>query len=163
MVLTVRLGIEEIREIAVKSLINRFGERLEAVVLFGSYARKKATELSDIDLFVVVHGLPKEPVKRRYIVYEAVAPALSGKFRHDVTVVEAEEIGKHLTPLLINIAHDGVILYDRRNKITALFSKIRDAVKRSGLTKYETSEGKYGWKLSKELSQGEVFEVKLEG
>jgi len=167
MVLTVRLGIEEIRQIAVESLINRFGERLEGIVLFGSRARKKVTEWSDIDLFVVIEDLPKDPVERGRVVYRVVAPPLLQKFNCDITVIEAEakEIGKgkELTPLLINIAHDGIILYDKRRQIADLFARIREAVRKAGLIKYKTADGKYGWKPRRKLGPGEVFEVRLEG
>ena len=60
MVLSVNLSVAEIKEVAIKSLISRFGDRLEAIVLFGSRARKKVTEWSDIDLFVVIEDLPKD-------------------------------------------------------------------------------------------------------
>lgn len=158
-----KLSVKEIKELSVESLLHRFGENLEAVVLFGSHARGKAAELSDIDFFVVVQDLPKEPMKRRYIVYDALTPVLR-KFKREVSVIEAEakEIGKRITPLLINIAHDGVILYDKTGKIASLFARIREAVKKAGLMKYETREGKYGWKPSRELRPSEVFMVELE-
>jgi predicted nucleotidyltransferase len=36
-----RLSVKEVRDVAVNSLLNRFHDNLEAVVLFGSYARGK--------------------------------------------------------------------------------------------------------------------------
>jgi len=163
----VSLSVKEIKEVAVKSLISRFDERLEAVVLFGSHARNKVTEKSDIDLFVVIEGLPKDPAKRGRVVYRVVSPPLLRKFKCDVTVieVEAKDIGKgkELTPLLINIAQDGIILYDKRRRIEEFFTRIRKAVRKAGLTKYETADGKYGWKPRRKLGLGEVFEVRLEG
>ena len=157
------LSLKEIEKLSVGSLLNRFGENLEAVVLFGSCARGEASELSDIDFFVVVRDLPKEPMKRRYIVYDALTPVLR-KLKREVSVIEADakEIGKRITPLLINIAHDGVIIYDKTEKIASLFAQIREAVKKAGLTKCKTREGKYGWKPSRELRPGEIFLVELE-
>jgi len=108
--------------------------------------------------------LPKEPVRRRYVVYDALTPVLR-KFKRDVSVIEvdARDVGRQITPLLINIAHDGIILYDKNGRIESLFNKVKSAVKKAGLVRYETREGKYGWKPCRELKPGEVFVVQLEG
>jgi predicted nucleotidyltransferase len=89
-----KLDVGEIKRLATASLLNRFGENLEAVVLFGSYSRTEAVEESGIDFFVVVRGLPKELVRRRYMVYDALTPVLR-RFKRDVSVIEvnAEDVG----------------------------------------------------------------------
>lgn len=46
-----KLDVREIKTIATGSLLDRFGQDLEAVVLFGSCARMEADERSDIDFF----------------------------------------------------------------------------------------------------------------
>ncbi|HMB93083.1 MAG TPA: nucleotidyltransferase domain-containing protein [Rhodothermales bacterium] len=38
------------------ALQNLYGDRLHSVVLYGSYARGEATEQSDVDVMVVLHG-----------------------------------------------------------------------------------------------------------
>jgi len=159
-----KIDVAEIKAIAVESLLGRFGEHLEAVALFGSWARGEAAELSDLDFFVVVDRLPKEPVRRRYMVCDALTH-VSRRFGCEVSVVEAdaEQFGKEVTPLLMNIAHDGVILYDRAGRIEELLKRVKDAVKRAGLVRYKTSDGKYGWRPSHELKAGEVFTVQLQG
>ena len=48
----------------IQQLVNDFGQRLKTVVLFGSRARGEAEDTSDHDLFLVIDGLPEEPVKR---------------------------------------------------------------------------------------------------
>lgn len=155
--------LRKIGSVAVESLQNRFGEDLEAVVLFGSSARGEAVELSDLDFFVVVHGLPEEPVKRRFVVYDAMTP-VSKEFKRDVSVIEieADEIGKQITPMLINIAHDGIILYDRTGRVGDLLRRVNKAVERAGLVRYRTSDGKYGWKPKQALKPGETFKLQLE-
>jgi predicted nucleotidyltransferase len=39
------------------ALVERFGERLRELILFGSYARGEAHEDSDVDVMVAVEGL----------------------------------------------------------------------------------------------------------
>ncbi|HEY3354177.1 MAG TPA: nucleotidyltransferase domain-containing protein [Polyangia bacterium] len=46
-------ALQELRQ----RLRDRFGERLERLVLFGSYARGEAGPDSDVDVLVVVRGL----------------------------------------------------------------------------------------------------------
>lgn len=153
---------EEVGDIAVKSLLSRFGIKLEAVVLFGSFAREEATELSDLDFFVVVCGLSSNLLERRRLVYDALTPVME-KFKVKIGVidVEMEELGKTITPLLLNIAHDGVILYDKEGNVGQLFERLRRALKRAGFARYRTQDGKYGWKPVRELQPGETWEIKV--
>lgn len=97
------------------------------------------------------------------MVYDALTPILR-EFKHEVSVIEAdtEEIGKQITPLLIDIAHDGIILYDKVGRIEALLRRVRNAVKKAGLVRYKTRDRKYGWKPSQELRSGEIFTIQLE-
>jgi len=157
-------NLKEVEDVALGSLRERFGDRLEAVVLFGSYAREEAVQLSDVDFFIVVRGLPTDPVERRLHVYESLTPVIR-RFKVDVNVIEMDEreIGKSLTPLLVNIAHDGLILFDRNGRITSFFERLRGAVKKAGLVRFRTNDGKYGWRPARQLQRGEPLVVKVEG
>jgi hypothetical protein len=106
--------------------------------------------------------LPDNPVERRWLVYDGLTPVLK-RFNVDVSVIEmdAKEIGRAVSHLLLNIAHDGAILYDKSGRLTAFFKSLREAVSRAGLTRYKTRNGKYGWKPSKEPRPGEILRVKL--
>lgn len=157
-------SVVELCGLAVKSLLSRFGEDLLAVVLFGSYARGEAAGTSDLDFFVVARNLPRDLIRRRYLVYDALFPLLT-EANCDIKVIEADEedIGGVITPLTINIAHDGVILYDKTGQIARFFERVNEAVHKAGLTRYRTPDGKYGWKLNRKLRPGEGFTVQLEG
>ncbi len=157
-------NIKEVGDVAVRSMYERFGDRLQTVVLFGSHAREEAAKLSDVDFFVVVRGLPTDPVERRLDVYESLTPIVR-RFRIDVSVIEMDEreIGRSLSPLLINIAHEGLILYDRDGRITTFFERLREAVKRAGLVRFRTSDGKYGWRPVRQLQRGERLVIRVEG
>ncbi|MFQ6076896.1 MAG: nucleotidyltransferase domain-containing protein [Candidatus Bathyarchaeia archaeon] len=133
---------------AVRSLLDRFGDKVVAVSLFGSSARGEAGEKSDIDVFIVVRDIPWGLGRRREL-YDAVYRGLSGGV--DVTVIDVdggELLNKDLevTPLLLNIAWDSRILYDPEGRLSRLFMEVRKAVEREGLERYRTPDGKYGWK-----------------
>jgi len=140
------------------------GSHLEGVVLFGSLARGEAGEKSDIDLFVVTKNLEGSDRERLRTVYGALRPLLR-RFGRGISLIErrAEELPPKtdLTPLLINVAWEGVILYDREGLIAKLLAGIRRAVRRAGLIRYRTRDGKYGWRLRRPLRRGETFTIQL--
>ncbi len=51
-----------------------------------------------------------------------------------------------LTPLLLNILVDGVVVYDKTSRLHELVVKVREFVEMPGLTRYRAPDGKYGWK-----------------
>ena len=146
---------------AVELLKRRIGGRLLGVALFGSVARGDCDDRSDVDVFVVTRGLDAPPGERLRLIYEAVSP-LRRVVGRDVSVVtvEADEL-VDVTPLLVNIAYDAVILYDPEGFLRRFFERVRAAVEKAGLTPYTTKDGKRGWKPLRKLRRGEVVEVRL--
>ena len=131
---------------AAESLVERLGARVVAVALFGSVARGEASWRSDIDLFVVVKDLPGG-LERRFRIYDAAYEPIKG----DVTVIDVDEgdlfrEDLRVTPLLLNVAWDGAILHDPTGRLTKLFNRIREMVKKAGLERYRTPDGAYGWR-----------------
>lgn len=87
-----------------------YGEKLKAIILYGSWARGEATSESDIDLLVVLQGeiIPGREIDRmldlitdlnlEYAVLLSVLP-----------MSENEYIGVN-SPLLLNIRREGVAI-----------------------------------------------------
>jgi len=137
--------LDSVRE-AVKNLVERLGAKVVAVALFGSLARGEVDERSDVDLFVVVKGVPKGP-KRRFMIYDAVY----GTLKRDVTIIDVDEKELfreelEITPMLLNIAWDSLVLYDPSKKLSNLFDRVKTLTKKLNLERYQTIDGKYGWK-----------------
>ena len=59
-----------------QALQGAFAERLKTVVLFGSQARRDAHAGSDHDRFVVIDGLPRDPLARNRLVRNTLLPIL---------------------------------------------------------------------------------------
>jgi len=83
----------------------------------------------------------------RALVYKVVARRVG----RAVTLVDAraDELFKdclELTPLLLNILVDGIVIYDKTGRLAELAAKTRQLVAKAGLTRYKTPNGKYGWK-----------------
>ena len=137
-------GLVELARSACEELVRRLGDRVAAVALFGSVARGEHSERSDFDFLVVVRDFRDRD--RRFKIYDALYSVL----RRDITLIDVDEDSIFredlvVTPLLLNIAWDGIVLYDPSGRLTRLFERIRRAVQ-GRLQRYRTRDGKYGWK-----------------
>lgn len=87
----------------------RFGPRLRQVCLFGSWARGQATELSDIDIAVVIDGLSADDWKAAYA--EAANVELSTGLPLSPLVMSTERFDHLLRTggIAREIARDGLV------------------------------------------------------
>ena len=115
----------------IQSLLHAFGDRLRAVLLFGSRARGEADADSDHDIFLVIEGLSDDPLKR---LKEVRAAALSASLRANFIAKTSEEMKRNLTPLLLDVCVDGVCLYGE-NFFGYYRKKAVEALKCAGLSR----------------------------
>jgi len=97
---------------AVSGLRAAVGERLVAVVLFGSRARGDAQENSDWDLLVIADGLPDGFFDRRLLLKNALPTECRGEVA--ILARTPSEFKAHMPSLYLDTALDGHILYDSR-------------------------------------------------
>ena len=102
----------ERHRLVVQALVDVFAGRLKTVVLFGSQARGDARPGSDHDLFVVIEGLPVDPLARQRAVRGVLLPILD-RLPGPISFVAKtpEEVAANLTPLLLDVCVDGICLY----------------------------------------------------
>lgn len=122
------MGRPETYRSLIKALLGKYGNRFKTAVLFGSQARHEARPDSDHDIFVVIEGLPSDPVARQREVRSVLLPILD-ELPGSISFVSKtpEEVERSLTPLMLDICVDGVCLYGdpffdkyRQKAITAL-------------------------------------------
>ena len=115
----------------IEHLRQNLGDRLDAVVLFGSRARGEATEESDWDLLIIVKDLPRSPLARQRL-WLSIAPREWAIWASPL-LRTPEEWYRHISSLTLDIALDGLVLYDAQARMKSFLDKVRLALQKTGL------------------------------
>jgi predicted nucleotidyltransferase len=98
-------------------LINFFGEKVNQVILYGSYARIEQNEDSDIDIMILFNDSLEQIKKHRYQIARIMADL---SLKHGKLISISEENFEHyieymeILPFYKNIFDDGVEIYGRK-------------------------------------------------
>ncbi len=95
--------LEDIKEMLREVLMHT---EVEKAILFGSYAKNRPTELSDIDILIDSNG------KIRGLKYFAIIDMIKQKFDKDVDVIEKTEIDKN-SKIEKEIERTGIVIYEK--------------------------------------------------
>ncbi len=119
----------------VDALLDHFGDRLQAVVLFGSRSRDDARPESDHDIFVVIEGLPDNPLWRQREVRMALLDYLD-EMPEGISILAKtpEEVDKDLTPLLVDVFMEGKPIWGE-SYFQERHAKVARAVHEAGLVR----------------------------
>lgn len=119
--------------VLVQTLLERFGERLQMIVLFGSHSRGEERPDSDHDILVVIEDLPRDPLARQREVMAPLLPQLLRLPKRLSVIAKApEELRGDLSPLILDICVDGICLYGQAT-FDGLRNKVMQALRDSGL------------------------------
>ena len=130
----------------VEGLQHGLSEQLWGLVLFGSVARGEAQESSDIDLLLVADDLPEKFMARtRYI-----RRLLPGELRGAVSFIAKTraEFEAGFPSYYLDLALDGVILYDREDYMRQKLTRIHELMQAAGLKRRRTDYG-FSWEWQK--------------
>jgi predicted nucleotidyltransferase len=117
------------------ALKGALGERLIALVLFGSQARREGDETSDWDLLLIATNLPLSSLKRHLTLKRALPPHWRGRVA--LLAKTPEEFEARLPALYLDIAHDGVVLHDPTGYADRKLARIRQLREEAGLERRE--------------------------
>ncbi|MGQ9479600.1 MAG: nucleotidyltransferase domain-containing protein [Thermoproteota archaeon] len=129
---------------ASKELSTILGDEFIGMILFGSWAREEAKPESDIDVLVVLRRLKGMTVRSKIygILVKYVRRPLT---LVDIRLSDIAEGEVLLTPLMVNIAADAIVIWDPEGAVKSFIEKARKLVEKAGLVRYRTPDGKYGW------------------
>ena len=147
---------------AVRMMASHFGDRLVSVCLYGSVARGEARANSDVDLLVVLEKLDGGPVHALRTVYGCLEDLrLERRFllRHgvatDVSIYPlAREEARRFHPIYLDVAEDGIVLYDVGGFFAHLQFQAVGTLINSGGVKVR-SRGEWFWRMPKDFVFGE--------
>lgn len=122
----------------VAALKQRLGDRLLALVLFGSRARGTARPDSDWDVLAVASDLPDDPVQCARLLAEGPRTGIGSV---PVVLRSPAEFTDRLQSLYLDIALDGQVLYDPLGIAARRLEELRALIRSEGLCREETSAG----------------------
>ena len=134
----------------VTALQEGLGERLVAVVLYGSRARDQAREASDWDLFIIATDLPAR-LWERHILFKRFLPAV---YRGAVSLLAKtpQEFEERISSLYLDIAQDGKILFDPQGYAHRRLAALQRLMAETGLYR-KKSRGGVVWRWQKKSWQ----------
>ncbi len=130
-------------------LQERFGTELLAVVLFGSRVHHTAKAFSDIDLLVILNGLPKEPRKRRQL---AAIIRREVAFPTDVTLLSPPtfiDSVRYCAPLMIELACAHEIWFEKTSFFSSHIQFLRALMQEGKLIPLQSGV----WKLAENVDE----------
>jgi uncharacterized protein len=134
----------------VTALQEGLGERLVAIVLYGSRARDQAREPSDWDLFIIATDLPTR-LWERHILLKRFLPAA---YRGAVSLLAKtpKEFEEKISSLYLDIAQDGKILFDPQGYAHRRLAALQRLMAEMGLYRKKSRGGEV-WRWRQNLPQ----------
>ncbi|MGB9717118.1 MAG: nucleotidyltransferase domain-containing protein [Thermoproteota archaeon] len=145
-----------------EALLSVFGDRLVSLIVYGSVARGEAKRSSDLDLLIIVEGLPESRFDRNKI-FDTVEDLLirdlegfhaSGYYVALSPILKTPEEARKISSLYLDMVEDAVIVYDRDGFFESILVKLSNKLKELGAERVWVGK-KWYWRLRKDLKPGE--------
>ena len=130
----------------VKEMVSE-NQFISGVILFGSIARGEEHGRSDIDLLILWENLRIDPSERYIYIYRIVSKYFPST---NLTLLDIEYSSflnaRKITPLLLNIIYDGIVLYDKYGKLEDFLSRVKRELETKGIKRRKIGRYYY-WML----------------
>ncbi|MBO3832761.1 MAG: nucleotidyltransferase domain-containing protein [Candidatus Brockarchaeota archaeon] len=145
-----------------KTLLSMFGDRLISLIVYGSVARGDARQSSDLDLLIIIEGLPESRLDRNKI-FDAIEDLLtkdledlhaSGYHMTLSPILKTPEEARKISSLYLDMVEDAVIVYDKNRFFESILARLSKKLKELGAERVWVGK-KWYWRLRKDLKPGE--------
>jgi len=153
----------------VKKILEKYDEKALSIIVYGSLARGRAKEDSDIDLLLIIDQLPSSYSKR---IDELVSLELDQSIRDELEFLRKEGYSTGfsyipLTPdeaqsfrlLFLDVLTDNIRLLDRGSFFENLSNDFLRRLTSLGAKKVRTSEDSWYWILKPDVKFGEMIQI----
>jgi len=135
-------------EQVVRVFRGKLGESLLGIALFGSTTRGEARSDNDWDIFIITKQLPPNAFERQMYL-RSLLPIEVGT-KASVMAKTREEFEGKLLPVHLDIAADGMILFDPEGYLENKFKQIRRILEKEGLIRKKVhNTWVWAWKKSR--------------
>jgi hypothetical protein len=142
----------------VRRLEAQYGSNLVSVVVFGSWARGEARPESDLDLLIVVKGLPGNRFERYGL--RALAREVSEEFAERVApILLTPEEAQQVKPYYLGMLSGHVFLRDVDSFFGSVLERLRRRLNELGARRYLDEDGYEYWDLKPDWKPGDVVEL----
>ena len=159
--------IQPVLDEFVRLLRAEYGRDLVSVVLYGSVARGKATNDSDVDLLVVCRKLPQDlwqrydrlrPIEQRLEPDLQAIQAKTGWYPYLSIQIRSTEEAERTSRTYFDMVEEAILLVDEGGFFTKVLDRIAARMKTLGSRRVWIGD-KWYWDLKPDLVWGEVFEI----
>lgn len=151
-----------------RCIIEKFGDKIITIAIFGSVARGCGKKESDIDLLLIFKNFEVPYLER---IEEIVSleesdliererefllkRGISGEISYvPLTIKEA----KKFNPLYLDMTEDAIILYDKNNFFTTILTKLKLKLQKIGAKRIFINDNWY-WILKPKIKFGEIISL----
>jgi predicted nucleotidyltransferase len=147
--------------------LERFGPDLVALVVYGSAARGKVREYSDLDLLVVARGLPAEHGERNRIggeIDRALRPRLeefaaqTGWNPYLSFLFRTPEEANRVSRFYFDMTEEARLLVDRDDFFRGVLDQVSERLRRAGARRVTVGKRWY-WDLKPDWKPGDRVEI----
>ncbi len=146
-------------------LLEKFGDKLTSLVLFGSVARGTAKQESDIDLLIILKDAPDSYYRRLEPVIDIELKLREEAFETTdavpffSSIVLSKEEAMENRNIFLDMIDGSIILYDKNNFFKNRLKELKKRLLQLGSEKVVLEDKTWYWNLKPDSAMGEVIEL----